>query len=69
MIKGGEQAHLIDVRTSTEYRSGHASGAISIPLVGAGLIVAGMTRWCGMARLIALMRWNRGTDCSKQVTA
>lgn len=40
----------------------------AIPLVGAGLIVAGMTRWCGMARLIALMPWNRGTDCSKQVT-
>ena len=40
----------------------------AIPLVGAGLIVAGMTRWCGMARLIAMMPWNRGMDCSKQVT-
>lgn len=40
----------------------------AIPLVGAGLILAGMTRWCGMARLIAIMPWNRGTDCSKQVT-
>lgn len=40
----------------------------AIPLIGAGLVVAGMTRWCGMARLIAMMPWNRGTDCSKQVT-
>jgi len=39
-----------------------------IPLVGAGLIFAGVTRWCGMAHLIALLPWNRGTDCSKQVT-
>lgn len=35
--------------------------------IGAGLIVAGTTRWCGMARLIAQMPWNRGTDCSQQV--
>ena len=160
MIRSGSQVHLIDVRTPAEYRSGHAFGAISmpldelnpdslnkrlgdtpagrvsplfltcqsglraeqaaerlhnagfdklylvdggteawrkaglpmqrcgraisverqvqitigvlffaaIPLVGAGLILAGMTRWCGMARLVAMMPWNRGTDCSKQVT-
>jgi rhodanese-related sulfurtransferase len=40
----------------------------AIPLIGAGLIVAGLTRWCGMARLIAMMPWNNGTDCSKQLT-
>jgi len=40
----------------------------AIPIIGAGLIVAGITRWCGMARLIALMPWNKGTDCSKPVT-
>ncbi|MDX1335304.1 MAG: rhodanese-like domain-containing protein [Gammaproteobacteria bacterium] len=40
----------------------------AIPIIGAGLIVAGITRWCGMARLIAMMPWNQGTDCSKQVT-
>ena len=40
----------------------------AIPLIGAGLIVAGITQWCGMARLIAIMPWNRVTDCSKQVT-
>jgi rhodanese-related sulfurtransferase len=27
--------------------------------VGAGLTFAGMTGWCGMARLLALMPWNR----------
>jgi len=35
--------------------------------IGAGLIVAGTTRWCGMARLIAQMPWNRGSHCSEQV--
>ena len=32
-------------------------------LIGAGLITAGLTRWCGMASLIARMPWNR-TGCS-----
>jgi rhodanese-related sulfurtransferase len=27
--------------------------------VGAGLLVAGATGWCGMARLLAAMPWNR----------
>ncbi|WP_325231663.1 YgaP-like transmembrane domain, partial [Sphingobium sp.] len=27
--------------------------------VGAGLIMAGATGWCGMARLLRLMPWNR----------
>jgi rhodanese-related sulfurtransferase len=36
-------------------------------LLGAGLIVAGVTRWCGLARLMALMPWNRGRDCSNRV--
>jgi rhodanese-related sulfurtransferase len=31
--------------------------------IGAGLIVAGVTRWCGMARLLAVMPWNRGGAC------
>ena len=38
-------------------------------VVGAGLIVAGMTSWCGMARLIALMPWNRSENCPHQVKA
>ncbi len=27
--------------------------------LGAGLVMAGTTGWCGMARLLALMPWNR----------
>jgi len=27
--------------------------------VGAGLVMAGVTGWCGMARLLATMPWNR----------
>ena len=40
----------------------------AIPIIGAGLIVAGITRWCGMAQLMAMMPWNQGTDCSNKVT-
>ena len=29
--------------------------------VGAGLVFAGSTGWCGMAKLLALMPWNRAT--------
>ena len=37
-----------------------ASGFIAVPLfVGAGLMVAGVTGFCGMARLLALAPWNR----------
>ena len=28
-------------------------------LIGAGLIISGVTRWCGLARLLARMPWNR----------
>lgn len=38
-------------------------------LIGSGLIVAGITRWCGMARLIARMPWNRGGDCANEAAA
>jgi rhodanese-related sulfurtransferase len=27
--------------------------------IGAGLLMAGITGWCGMAKLLALMPWNR----------
>jgi hypothetical protein len=27
--------------------------------IGAGLLFAGISGWCGMARLLALMPWNR----------
>lgn len=38
-------------------------------LIGAGLVMADITRWCGMARLIALMPWNRGGGCTAGTTA
>jgi rhodanese-related sulfurtransferase len=38
-------------------------------VIGAGLIVAGTTRWCGMAQLMARMPWNRGADCAEQANA
>jgi rhodanese-related sulfurtransferase len=37
--------------------------------IGVGLIVAGTTRWCGMARLIARMPWNRSDNCPEQANA
>ncbi len=37
-------------------------------LIGSGLIVAGITRWCGMAQLIARMPWNRGGGCNEKAT-
>ena len=38
-------------------------------LIGAGLVTAGVTRWCGMARLIARMPWNRGRCSDNAVTS
>lgn len=38
-------------------------------VIGTGLIVAGTTRWCGMAKLVAHMPWNRGIDCTEQANA
>ena len=38
-------------------------------LIGAGLVTAGVTRWCGMARLIARMPWNRGRCSDDAVTS
>lgn len=37
-------------------------------LIGAGLITAGVTRWCGMARLIARMPWNHTHNGAGQTT-
>ena len=45
-----------------------ASG-LGVPLVGVGLIVAGLTRWCGMADLLARMPWNRPGRCLDQAAA
>jgi rhodanese-related sulfurtransferase len=38
-------------------------------VIGAGLVVAGVTRWCGMAQLIARLPWNRGENCPEQISA
>ena len=45
---------------------GVALGAVVHPgwlglsgFVGAGLVFAGASGWCGMAKLLALMPWNR----------
>jgi rhodanese-related sulfurtransferase len=35
-------------------------------VIGAGLILAGVTRWCGLARLIAMMPWNRHNNCAEK---
>ncbi len=41
----------------------------AIGLIAAGLILAGATRWCGMATLLARMPWNRGGPCPGEVPA
>ena len=41
---------------------------VAAAFIGAGLIVAGITRWCGMARLLALMPWNRSRDCPGELS-
>ncbi|MEW8624618.1 MAG: rhodanese-like domain-containing protein [Candidatus Thiodiazotropha sp.] len=35
-------------------------------LIGAGLIVAGITRWCGLAKLVAMLPWNRNISFSEK---
>ncbi|MGE0851286.1 MAG: DUF2892 domain-containing protein [Hyphomicrobiaceae bacterium] len=34
-------------------------------LVGAGLTFAGVSGWCGMAKLLALMPWNRSASAPR----
>jgi hypothetical protein len=38
-------------------------------IIGIGLIVAGTARWCGMARLISRLPWNRNTNCTQAASA
>jgi rhodanese-related sulfurtransferase len=38
-------------------------------VIGAGLIMAGTTRWCGMAKLIARLPWNSSRNTSQQARA
>ena len=37
-------------------------------LIGAGLIYAGITRWCGLSQLLARMPWNRTVNCPEQAS-
>lgn len=41
----------------------HPAFAALSAFVGAGLIFAGITDWCGMGMLLAKMPWNRGAAC------
>jgi len=38
-------------------------------VIGGGLIIAGTTRWCGMANLMARMPWNQGVECAEHSNA
>ena len=38
-------------------------------VIGAGLVMAGTTRWCGMAELIARLPWNRSHNITDQARA
>ena len=42
---------------------------VAVAVIGAGLITAGITRWCGMAQLMARMPWNRRRDCGHEANA
>jgi rhodanese-related sulfurtransferase len=42
---------------------------VAVAFLGAGLVVAGATRCCGLARLLALMPWNRAGDCADEAPA
>lgn len=39
---------------------GHATGFYLAGFFGTGLTIAGLTGFCGMAKILALMPWNRG---------
>lgn len=41
----------------------------AVALIGAGLVLAGTTRWCGMAKLLARMPWNREGRCREEAPA
>lgn len=46
----------------------HAAFLILPGFVGSGLIFAGASGWCGMARLLAVMPWNRVTGASCRIS-
>jgi rhodanese-related sulfurtransferase len=46
----------------------HPGFLIISGFVGAGLIFAGITDWCGMGLLLAKMPWNRGSGASEETS-
>jgi rhodanese-related sulfurtransferase len=56
----------VQITAGTLILGGTLAGALLTPLiyiipgfVGAGLIFAGVSGWCGMAKLLSVMPWNR----------
>lgn len=47
----------------------HPGFSIAAALLGAGLISAGLTNWCGLAQLVARMPWNQPRPCTQGVGA
>ena len=64
-ISVGSLVILITVLGFTVHENFLAAAA----MIAGGLIMAGITRWCGLARLLALMPWNRKIDCPDQAVA
>lgn len=61
-----EMQRQVQIAAGTLILTGFALAALVSPLflglavfVGAGLVFAGVSGWCGMARLLGLMPWNR----------
>lgn len=61
-----ELMRQVQIAAGTLVLAGVALGFLVAPalfglaaFVGAGLVMAGATGWCGMARLLAVMPWNR----------
>lgn len=47
-----------------------APGFFAVPaFIGAGLTFAGVTGWCGMAKMLAVMPWNRRATAARAVSA
>jgi O-antigen/teichoic acid export membrane protein len=42
--------------------TGHPAFYAVAGFVGAGLVFAGLTGWCGMAKLLGRMPWNRAVN-------
>ena len=54
------------VLTITPERLHDLMRATGVPLIDVRS-AAGVTRWCGMERLVALMPWNRAGKCPEEM--